>query len=276
MFLNFCSALVCHIWLSWWLHIMQQPWPLAYRISGIFRAGKFWRKCRLEGVLNFHWVLFSLLKGLSMKTYSRVYFLLCLFLAITGRSRTQRKLNPREKFPIYGSSRSNKFPAACVCCPPLSRKRGDIKSHSSVCPVVCPSVCHKKFNLGHNFFTITDRVLILGMCVPCDKTFPEVPCRDLDGDLWPTSRSNLLPSGGPQFSEFLPFIFYRYKIVAVVMIGQKTEQGVQIGSRYLWDADRDNFAAASFHNRHIFCVGSVYAMYYEWGKSKSITLLFYI
>ena len=35
-----------------------------------------------------------------MKTYCRVYFSLCLFLAISGRSRTQRKLNPREKFPI--------------------------------------------------------------------------------------------------------------------------------------------------------------------------------
>ncbi|KAK3091084.1 hypothetical protein FSP39_017013 [Pinctada imbricata] len=57
--------------------------------------------------------------------------------------------------------------------------------------------------------------------------------------------------------------FKRYKIVAVVMIGQKADQGVQIGSRYLWDADRDNFADASYHNRHIFCVGSVYAMYYE-------------
>ena len=31
---------------------------------------------------------------------------------------------------------------------------------------------------------------------------PLSPCRDLDGDLWPTLRSNLLPSGGPQFSEF--------------------------------------------------------------------------
>ena len=67
---------------------------------------------------------------------------------------------------------------------------------------VCLSVCHKNFNIGHNFCTITDRALILGMCVPCDKTFPVVPCRDLDGDLWPSSRSNLLPSGGPQFSEF--------------------------------------------------------------------------
>ena len=56
-----------------------------YCISGIFRVGKFW-----------------LFQGLSVKTYSRVYFSLCLFLAISGRSRTQRKLNPCEKFPIYG------------------------------------------------------------------------------------------------------------------------------------------------------------------------------
>ena len=75
-----------------------------YRISGIFRGGKFWRKCRLKGVLNFHWVLFSLFQGLSVKTYSRVYFSLCLLLAISGRSRTQRKLNPRENFPIYGTT----------------------------------------------------------------------------------------------------------------------------------------------------------------------------
>ena len=55
----------------------------------------------------------------------------------------------------------------------------------SVRPSVClsASVCHKNFNLGHNFCTITDRALILGMCVPCDKTFPVVPCHDLDGDL---------------------------------------------------------------------------------------------
>ena len=83
-------------------------------------------------------------------------------------------------------------------CPPLLRKRGDIKSHSSV----CQSVCHKNFNLGNNFCTITGRALIFGMCVLCNKTFPMVPCRDLDGDLWPTLRSNLLQSRGPQFSEF--------------------------------------------------------------------------
>ena len=94
----------------------------------------------------------------------------------------------------------------CPYCPPLSRKHWDIKSHSSVCLSVrlsvSPSVCHKNFNLGHNFFTITGRALILHMCVHCDITFPMVPFCDLDPDLWPTKRSNLLPSGGPQFSEF--------------------------------------------------------------------------
>ena len=37
-----------------------------------------------------------------METYSRGYFSLCLFLAISGWSRTQRKLDQREKYPIYG------------------------------------------------------------------------------------------------------------------------------------------------------------------------------
>ena len=97
----------------------------------------------------------------------------------------------------------------------VSRKRGDIKSHSSVPLSVCLSVCHKNFNLGHNFCTITDRALIIGMCVPCDKTFLVVPCRDLDGNLWPFSRSNSLPSGGSQFSEFACFTSFRYRNVLV-------------------------------------------------------------
>ena len=85
-----------------------------------------------------------------------------------------------------------------ICfCPPLSQKRRDIKSHSSDCPSVCPS---QNFILCQNCCNITSRALILGMYVLCDKTFPMVPCRDLDGDLWPTS--NLLSSGVPQFSEF--------------------------------------------------------------------------
>ena len=58
------------------------------------------------------------------------------------------------------------FTASCVlayqssyfrCCPPLLRKRGDIKSHLSICPSLCPSdrpsVCHKNFNkIEHWYF----------------------------------------------------------------------------------------------------------------------------
>ena len=87
------------VWHNAFCHCKKR---LDYRISGIFRVGKFWRKWRLEVVLNFHRVLFSLFQRLSMMKYSRVYFSRCLFLAISGRSRTQRKLSPRGKFPIYG------------------------------------------------------------------------------------------------------------------------------------------------------------------------------
>ena len=40
---------------------------LSYHISGFFSAGKFWQKGGLEGVFNFHRVLFSLLRVFSMK-----------------------------------------------------------------------------------------------------------------------------------------------------------------------------------------------------------------
>ena len=107
MALKIFQAVLCPTQLFEWKLICT----FNYCISGIFRVGKFWRKRRLEGVLNFHWVLFSLFQGLPMKTYSRVYFSLCLFLAISGRSRTYRKLNPHEKFPIYGSTvLATKFP----------------------------------------------------------------------------------------------------------------------------------------------------------------------
>ena len=61
--------------------------------------------------------------------------------------------------------------------------RESARTLNLICPSVSPSVCHKNFNLGHNFCTITSRALILGMCVLCDITFPTVPCRDLDHDL---------------------------------------------------------------------------------------------
>ena len=88
-------------------------------------------------------------------------------------------------------------------CPRLSRKWGTLNLiRPSVPPSVRPSVRHKNYNLAHIFWSINDRALIFGMHDPCDRPFQLTPCRDLDLNLWPTSRSNLLPGGGPQFSEF--------------------------------------------------------------------------
>ena len=82
-------------------------------------------------------------------------------------------------------------------------KAGDIKTHSSV----RPSFCHKNFNLADIFKSINGRALILTMHDPCDKPFQLAPCCDLNLDLWPFSRSNFLPRGGPKFSEFACFEF---------------------------------------------------------------------
>ena len=97
-------------------------------------------------------------------------------------------------------------PSHLCFCPPPFAKAGDIKTHSSVRPSVHLSVCHKNLNLAHIFWNINDRALIFGMHDLCDKSFLLVPCGDLD--LWPTTRSNLLPDWGPQFFEFACIICF--------------------------------------------------------------------
>ena len=57
-------------------------------------------------------------------------------------------------------------------CPSLLRKRGDIGFHSSVRLSVSPSVCHKNFNLSHNFWTIKDRAFIFHMYIHNDQVLP--------------------------------------------------------------------------------------------------------
>ena len=138
----------------------------------------------------------------ASNTDIRSNFLLIVYPAVMlSAVRSRMSTQPHLAMPRKGAYGIHNFP-------PLSRKRGDIKSHLSLCPSVCPSVCHKNFNLGNNFCTITYGALIFSLCVLCDKAFLMVPFCDLDSDLWPTSRSNLLPSGGPQFSEFACYFIH--------------------------------------------------------------------
>ncbi|XP_074643345.1 dynein light chain Tctex-type 5-B-like isoform X2 [Tubulanus polymorphus] len=57
--------------------------------------------------------------------------------------------------------------------------------------------------------------------------------------------------------------FKRYKIIALVSIGEKKDQDVRAGSRCIWDVNRDTYASASYENRQIWAVGTVYGIYYE-------------
>ena len=55
----------------------------------------------------------------------------------------------------------------------------------------------------------------------------------------------------------------RYKIIAIVHIGQLNDQGLRLGSRCLWDQGQDTFASYEFRNNSLFAVGTVYGVYAE-------------
>ena len=57
--------------------------------------------------------------------------------------------------------------------------------------------------------------------------------------------------------------FDRYKIVVVVTLSQKCQQGIMATSRCNWDTKNDNFATYTFENANIVCSASVYGVYME-------------
>ena len=65
--------------------------------------------------------------------------------------------------------------------PPQTKFGGVYRNHPvclSVCPSVRPSVrpsVQSKLNLDYNFWTKSDKALILHKCIPCDKAFLLIP-----------------------------------------------------------------------------------------------------
>ncbi|NXJ08491.1 TC1D4 protein, partial [Odontophorus gujanensis] len=55
----------------------------------------------------------------------------------------------------------------------------------------------------------------------------------------------------------------RYKLVCHVLLGQRAQQGMLVGSRALWDPETDSFASASFCNASLFAVATVHGVYFE-------------
>ncbi|XP_045160963.2 dynein light chain Tctex-type 5-like [Mercenaria mercenaria] len=55
----------------------------------------------------------------------------------------------------------------------------------------------------------------------------------------------------------------RFKIVVIVSIGQQqdTHPSMSFTSRCIWNDKLDNFAEATFENKHLYAVALVYALY---------------
>ena len=59
------------------------------------------------------------------------------------------------------------------------------------------------------------------------------------------------------------FEFSRYKLVTQVLLGQDSDESIQIASRCLWNHETDNFAAATYRNNALYAVAIVYGMYLD-------------
>ncbi|XP_061384096.1 dynein light chain Tctex-type 5-like [Danaus plexippus] len=55
----------------------------------------------------------------------------------------------------------------------------------------------------------------------------------------------------------------RYRIIVAVSIGQRRQQSVNVFHSFLWDHERDAFAAHNFENCHIFANVVVYGVYFD-------------
>ncbi|XP_022109731.1 tctex1 domain-containing protein 1-B-like isoform X3 [Acanthaster planci] len=55
----------------------------------------------------------------------------------------------------------------------------------------------------------------------------------------------------------------RYKIIALVHIGELRDQGLKISSRCLWDAAHDNSSSYEFRNNSLFATAMVFGIYHE-------------
>ncbi|KAK2170417.1 hypothetical protein LSH36_3g27018 [Paralvinella palmiformis] len=55
----------------------------------------------------------------------------------------------------------------------------------------------------------------------------------------------------------------RHKYVCHIILGERSDQSMQVSSRCAWDVQTDNSASARFDNKSIFAVGLVYGIYFE-------------
>ncbi|PFX32203.1 A disintegrin and metalloproteinase with thrombospondin motifs 8 [Stylophora pistillata] len=62
----------------------------------------------------------------------------------------------------------------------------------------------------------------------------------------------------------------RYKLVCVVNVGSKHNQGLRVVSRCLWNPNSDTHATASIENGTLFAVATVYGIYFEFDSVQGL------
>ncbi|XP_075981381.1 dynein light chain Tctex-type 5-B-like isoform X2 [Anticarsia gemmatalis] len=55
----------------------------------------------------------------------------------------------------------------------------------------------------------------------------------------------------------------RCRIIVIVSIGQRRQQGVHVFHTFLWDHERDAFASYNYENPHLFANIVVYGVYFD-------------
>ncbi|KAJ8315656.1 hypothetical protein KUTeg_007806 [Tegillarca granosa] len=57
--------------------------------------------------------------------------------------------------------------------------------------------------------------------------------------------------------------FIRYKIVVNVIIGQCSEQGLEVASRCVWDSKTDTYTTVTYKNRSLFAIALIHGLFLE-------------
>lgn len=55
--------------------------------------------------------------------------------------------------------------------------------------------------------------------------------------------------------------FTRYRLIALVTIGELEDQRIQVASKCMWDRHSDTYISYSGSNKRLYCVAMVYAVY---------------
>ena len=136
-----------------------------------------------------------------MTSFRNLYFLLSCVWCILFSRPVYEHFTP---FAFYNPSRIKRLLSPCFCCSPLSRKRGDIKSHSSVCPSLCPSVT-KTLTLAITFALLQVELWYLARVFFVTRPFRWYHVMTLTVTFDLLQGQMYCRAGGAQFYEFACF-----------------------------------------------------------------------